>query len=165
MVEFLLSILAAGRVFFRSRGATALEILALRQQVAVLKRKRPRPTLTSLDRLFWTTLRSVWSRWTDVLVVVKPETVVGWHRAGFRLYCRWRSRPRGGRPKITEQTRALIRRMAEENATWGAPKIHGELLKLGFDISERTVARYLRGVHRGATQASDGSLSSKTTVR
>jgi len=121
VLEFLLSILAAGRVFFRSRGTTALEILALRQQVAVLKRKRPRPSLTSLDRLFWTTLRSVWSRWTDVLVVVKPETVVGWHRAGFRLYWRWRSRPRGGRPKSTEQTRALIRRTAEENATWGAP--------------------------------------------
>jgi transposase InsO family protein len=82
------------------------------------------------------------------LVIVKPETVVGWHRAGFRLYWRWRSRPRGGRPKITDEARALIRRMAEENATWGAPKIHGELLKLGFNISERTVARYLGRVHR-----------------
>jgi putative transposase len=79
---------------------------------------------------------------------VKPETVIGWHRAGFRLYWRWRSRPRGGRPKITEEIRTLIRRMAEENAEWGAPKIHGELLKLGLAVSERSVARYLRGIRR-----------------
>jgi hypothetical protein len=81
VAEFILSILAVIRVFFRSRCDTALEILALRQQVAVLKRKRPRPALHSLDRLFWTTLRAVWYRWTDVLVIVRPETVVGWHRA------------------------------------------------------------------------------------
>jgi transposase InsO family protein len=148
VLEFIFSILAAIRVFFRNRSDIALEVLALRQQVAVLKRKRPRPTLNSLDRLFWTFLRCSWSRWKDVLVIVKPETVVGWHRAGFRLYWRWRSRPRGGRPKITDEVRALVRRMAEENAGWGAPKIHGELLKLGFDISERTVARYLRRVRR-----------------
>jgi hypothetical protein len=146
--EFILSVLAVIRVLFRSRADTALEVLALRQQVAVLKRKRTRPTLNAMDRLFWTTLRRFWSRWTDVLVIVKPETVVGWHRAGFRLYWRWRSRPRGGRPKITEETRALIRRLAEENAGWGAPKIHGDLQKLGFVVSERTVARYLRRVQR-----------------
>ena len=80
--------------------------------------------------MFWTTLRHVWSRWAEVLVVVKPETVVGWHRAGFRLFWKWRSRARGGRPKTTAEVRALIRRLAEENPTWGAPKIHGELQKL-----------------------------------
>jgi len=116
--------------------------------VAVLKQKRPRPRLNRLDRLFWTTLRRVWPRWADVLVIVKPETVIGWHRAGLRRYWRWRSRPRGGRPKITAEIRVLIRRLAEENAGWGAPKIHGELLKLGFVVSERTVARYLRRVQR-----------------
>jgi putative transposase len=121
VAEFILSILAVIRVFFR-RSDTALEVLALRQQVAVLKRKRPRPALNSLDRLVWTTLRRFWSRWTDVLVIVKPETVVGWRRAGFRLYWRWRSRPRGGRPKITEEIRVLIRRLAQENADWGAPR-------------------------------------------
>jgi transposase InsO family protein len=84
----------------------------------------------------------------EVLVIVKSKTVVGWHRAGFRWYWRWRSRPRGGRPKITEEIRRLIRRMAQENAGWGAPKIHGELQKLGFELSERTVARYLRQVRR-----------------
>lgn len=125
-----------------------MEVLALRQQVAVLKRKRPRPTVNSLDRLFWTALRHFWSRWAEVLVIAKPETVVGWHRAGFRLYWRWRSRPRGGRPKITAEIRALIYRIAKENEGWGAPKIHGELLKLGFVVSERTVARYLRRIHR-----------------
>ena len=148
MLQHILSILAVIRVFFRSRSDTALEILALRQQVAVLKRKRPRPTLNSLDRLFWTFLRGSWSRWKEVLVIVKPETVIAWHRAGFRLYWRWRSRPRGGRPKITEEVRNLIRRLAEENTGWGAPRIHGELLKLGFSVSERTVARYLRPLQR-----------------
>jgi putative transposase len=90
--EFILSILAVIRAFVRSRSATSLEILALRQQIAVLKRKRPRPGLNRLDRFFWTALRRAWSRWAEVLVVVKPETVIGWHRAGFRLYWRWRSR-------------------------------------------------------------------------
>jgi transposase InsO family protein len=104
--------------------------------------------LNSFDRFFWTTLHRIWSRWTDVLVLVKPETVVGWHRQGFRLYWRWRSRPRGGRPKITEEIRGLIRCMAEENQDWGAPKIHGELQKLGFVVSERSVARYLRRIRR-----------------
>jgi len=140
--------LTAVRVFFHNRVDTSLEVLALRQQVAVLKRKRPRPSLNRLDRFFWTTLRHIWPRWSDVLVIVKPETVVGWHRAGFRLYWRWRSRPRGGRPKVSVEIRTLLRRMAAENADWGAPKIHGELLKLGFEVSERTVARYLQRLRR-----------------
>ncbi len=148
MLLLITAFLAAIRVFFRSRVDTSLEVLALRQQVAVLKRKRPRPSLSRLDRFVWTTLRRIWPRWSDVLVIVKPETVVGWHRAGFRLYWRWRSRLRGGRPKVSEEIRALIRRMAVENADWGAPKIQGELLKLGFEISERTVARYLQRLRR-----------------
>src|SRR5580698_1033790 len=123
MLQIILSFLVAIRVFFRSRSDTALEVLALRQQVAVLKRKRPRPRLNRWDRLFWTALRQCWSRWTNVLVLVKPETVVGWHRAGFRLYWRWRSRPRDGRPKISKEVRTLIRTIAAENSGWGAPKI------------------------------------------
>ena len=106
------------------------------------------PRLSPLDRLFWTSLRCVWSRWAAVLVVVKPQTVVGWHRKGFRLFWRWRSRDRGGRPKTTAEIRALIRRLAQENPSWGAPKIYGELQKLSFVISERTVARYLRCIRR-----------------
>jgi putative transposase len=146
--QFLFAFLAMLQVFFRSRHETALDILALRQQVAVLKRKRPRPRLNPWDRLFWTTLLDVWSRWADVLVIVKPETVVGWHRAGFRPCWRWRSRARGGRPKTSAEIRVLIRRVAEENPTWGAPKIHGELQKLGLVVSERTIARYLRRARR-----------------
>jgi putative transposase len=125
VLQIILSFLVAIRAIFRSRSDTALEVLALRQQVAVLKRKRPRPKLNWWDRLFWTALRQCWSRWTDVLVLVKPETVVGWRRAGFPLYWRWRSRPRCGRPKI-----------------------HGELQKFGLVVSERSVARYLRRMRR-----------------
>ena len=161
----LIAFLAAIRVLFRSRVDASLEVLALRQQVAVLKRKRPRPSLNRLDRFFWTALRCIWPRWSDVLVIVKPETVVGWHRAGFRLYWRWRSRPRGGRPKLSEDVRSLIRRMAAENSGWGAPKIHGELLKLGVEVSERTVARYLQRLRRRSDAAKHWLAFSLTIVR
>src|SRR5215471_16501706 len=97
---------------------------------------------------FGAPLRHLWAGWTDVLLIVKPETVVGWHRAGFRLYWRWRSRSHGGRPRITPQVRELIGRLAKENPAWGAPKIHADLQKLGFSVAERTVARYLRRVVR-----------------
>ena len=125
MIDILGAILAALAVFFRSRLDVSLEVLALRQQVAVLKRKRRRPVLSRLDRLFWIMLRSVWPRWSDVLAIVKPATVIAWHRKGFRLYWRWRSRQRGGRPRITEEVRSLIRKMRLENDGRGAPKIHG----------------------------------------
>ena len=148
MLDFVLAVLAGLCAFFRSRADLALEILALRQQVAVFKRKRPRPSLNSSDRLFWVLLRRVWSGWKSVLIVVKPDTVVGWHRAGFRCYWRRKSRRRRGRPRVTTEICELIVRLAEENTGWGAPKIHGELLKLGFEISERTVARYVRRIHR-----------------
>ena len=91
MFEFIPALLTSVRVVFRSRSETALEILALRQQIVVLKRKRTRARLNQFDRLFWIILRCVWSRWTEVLVAVKPETVVGWHRAGFRLFWKWQS--------------------------------------------------------------------------
>ena len=120
-MPFILALLAALRVFWRSRSDTALEVLALRQQLAVLKRKRPRPALHLWDRMFWTSLRHLWPGWKDALIIVKPETVVGWHRAGFRRYWRWRSRPRGGRPQVAAETQALIRRLAAENPDWGAP--------------------------------------------
>ena len=146
MIEIIGAILAAFTVFFQSRLELSLEVLALRQQVAVLKRKRRRPMLSRLDRLFWIMLRMVWPRWSDVLDIVKPATVVAWHREGFRLYWRWRSSQQGGRPRVSEEIRNLIRKMRLENAGWGAPKIHGELLKLGFEISERTVARCLQAL-------------------
>src|SRR5689334_12268373 len=104
------AILAAFAVFFRSRIDLSLELLALRQQVAVLKRKRPRPLLNRVDWLFWITLRRVWPHWSDVLDIVKPATVIAWHRKGFRFYWRWRSSPRGGRPRVSEEIRTLIRK-------------------------------------------------------
>jgi putative transposase len=146
VIAFICALFAAVRVFFLTRTETALEVLALRQQLAVFKRKRPRPPVRPLDRLFWITLRRCWSRWKDALIIVQPETVVGWHRAGFRWYWRWRSRRRPGRPRITPEIRDLIRRMAQENPGWGSPKIHGELLKLGFSVAESTVALYLRRI-------------------
>ena len=127
--------------FVRTRHDLGLETLALRQQVAVLRRKRPRPRLNDVDRLFWLVLRRLWSGWSEALILVKPDTVIGWHRAGFRLF--WRLRSRGGGRKIDADVFEIIRRMARENPTWGAPRIHGELLKLGFAVSERTVSRYL----------------------
>ena len=145
MIPFFIGFLTCLSAFFRSRYSLGLEILALRQQLGVLKRKHPRPRLRIQDRIFWILLRRLWPAWSNVLVIVKPETVVAWHRAGFRLFWRLRSRPKSlGRPKIDAEVRALIRRMVEENPGWGAPRIHGELLKLGFDVSERTVSRYLR---------------------
>jgi hypothetical protein len=138
MIRFLLAFLSWFGAFFRSRHDLGSELVALRQQVGVLKRKNPRPQLRLRDRLFWLALQRWWSKWASVLVIVKPETVVGWHRAGFRRYGRFLSRRHPGRPTITPELRDLIRSMAAENPTWGAPRIHGELLKLGFEISEST---------------------------
>ena len=149
MVSLALSMVAYMRAFFVPRHKLALEAAALRQQLAVLKRKRTRFRLHRLDRFFWTALRRVYSGWTEALIIVKPETVVSWHRAGFRLFWRWRSRQRRpGRPRISGEIRQLIRRMRAENPTWGAPRIHGELLQLGFKIAEPTVSRYLRRLKR-----------------
>ena len=135
------------RAFFVGRHRLGLEVAALRQQLVVLKRKQPGLDLRDLDRAFWIALRRLWTGWANALVIVKPETVVSWHRAGFRLFWRLRSRPLG-RPKISAELRLLIRRMKTDNPDWGAPRIHGELQQLGFDISEPTVSRYLRGLKR-----------------
>jgi putative transposase len=125
--------------------AAAATSVALRQQLSALKRQRPKPQLTSMDRLFWVITRRLWPQWKQALVIVTPETVVRWHRAGFRLYWNWISRHRKafGRKRISKELRELIFRMVAEDPTWGAPRIHGELLKLGFDLSERTVSRWV----------------------
>ncbi len=129
-----------------SRHSLLFENLALRQQLTVLKRQNRRPRLTTFDRWFWVATRKLWSRWKEALVMVTPETVIRWHRAGFRLYWRMicRRENLSGRKKITREVRELIFRMVAENPTWGAPRIHGELLKLGFDIAERTVSRWMQ---------------------
>ena len=118
-----------------------LENIALRQQLAMMKRSRPRPRISLRDRLFWVILSHIWKGWKEALIVVRPETVVKWHRLGFRIFWRWKSRPKGkGRPPITSEIRSLVIQISEANPLWGAPRIHGELLKLGFDISERAVS-------------------------
>jgi putative transposase len=130
----------AGR--FRSRAKLELEVIALRHQLAVLHRQRPgRPQLFALDRLLWIWLYRVWPRCLNIMVLVKPATVVQWHRQGFRLYWSWRSR--SGRPSIDREVRDLIRQMNKANPLWGAPRIHGELLKLGIEVSEATVGKYM----------------------
>lgn len=127
---------------FRSRAALELEVLALRHQLAVLRRqRRGRPKLTSMDRLLWVWLYRVWPGSLEVMVLVKSATVVRWHRAGFRLY--WHVRSRAGRPRADREIRDLIRQMSRANPLWGAPRIHGELLKLGIEVSQATVAKYM----------------------
>jgi putative transposase len=154
MVFLIDVMLAYLRAFIIPRHLLGLETAALRQQLAVFKRKQPRPRLRKVDRVFWVALRHLWSGWADALIIVKPETVVSWHRAGFRLFWRLRSSMRrSGRPKISAEIRELIRRMKADNPFWGAPRIHGELLQLGFEISEPTVSRYLRQLKRRCDSA------------
>ncbi len=135
-------LLWAIRSLARLREDLVLENLALRQQIAALSRSTRRVRLEPEDRTFWIALRWGWRRWADALVIVKPDTVVAWHRRAFRAYWRFLSR-RPGRPSVHNEIRHLIRRMVAENPSWGAPCVHGELLKLGFRVSERTVSRYL----------------------
>jgi transposase InsO family protein len=143
MRHLLCALLATARSSLKSQRELALENLALRQQLAILKRTSKRPKLTNADRAFWVALSRLWLNWQNALILVKPETVIGWHRKGFKLYWTWKSRNRGGRPRIDAEIRTLIRRIARENPTWGAPRIHGELLKLGFEVGEATVSRYM----------------------
>ena len=129
---------------FRDRADLVAENLALRHQLSCLRHRRKRPRLRPLDRAFWALLSRFWGRWRELLVMVKPSTVVGWHRKGFKLFWSWKSRKRRpGRPRIDKDVRKLIVEMANTNVGWGAPRIHGELLKLGITVSETTVQRYM----------------------
>ncbi len=122
----------------------ACENLALRQQLAIYEQSGKRPKLRPRDRVFWAVLSRLWADWRSALVIVKPDTVVRWHRQGFRLYWRWKSRARRrGRPVLDREVRDLIRRMSRENPTWGAPRIESELRLLGYNVAERTIAKYL----------------------
>ena len=129
---------------FRSRAALEAEILVLRHQLNVLRRKSPkRLTFSSIDRLLLVRLYRLAPGILDALKIMRPETLLRWHRAGFRTYWRWKSRPLGGRPTTPGDIRRLIREMSVANPLWGAPRIHGELLKLGFDVGQTTVAKYM----------------------
>ena len=127
--------------------------MTLRHQLNVLRRKSPqRLTFSSIDRLVFSGLYRLAPGVLDALKIVRPETVIRWHRAGFRAYWRWKSRPRGGRPKTPLEVRQLIRKMSLANPLWGAPRIHGELLKLGIDVGQTTVAKYMAGGRRPPSQ-------------
>jgi len=138
---FLLTLFASP---FKSKSRLEAENAAPRHQLIVLQRKvRGRLQLTNGDRLFLVQLYRWFPSVLNVITIIRPKTLVRWHRAGFRQYWRWKSRSLGGRPKIAADLRALIRRMSEENPLWGAPRIHGELLKLGFEVAQSSVAKYM----------------------
>jgi putative transposase len=144
MILVLVSLFLTLRNTARSRAALQLEVLALRHQLQVLERsRRCRPRLSRADRLLWVWLSHAWPDWRTALVIVKPETVIAWHRRGFRLFWRWKSRRRMGRPTVPDDIRTLIRTMSRANPLWGAPRIHGELLKLGLEVCQATVAKYM----------------------
>ena len=125
------------------RAELVTENLALRQQLAILEHKSKRPRLRKRDRIFWAWLSRFWSNWRSALLIVQPETVVRWHQQGFKLYWRWKSRKKPGRPKIDAEIRNLIRRMSLENATWGSPRIQSELALLGYTVDQSTVDKYM----------------------
>ena len=138
---------------FRSRASLEAEILALRHHLTTLRRKSPkRLSFSTFDRLFFAGLSTIAPSVVNALVIVKPETVIRWHRAGFRLFWRWKSRSRGGRPKVPLEIRQLIRAMSLANPLWGAPRIHGELLKLGIEIGQTSVARLMTRHRRPPSQ-------------
>src|ERR1017187_7990122 len=145
MFTIICSLFSSIRQGFRTRPALHAEILALRHQLLVLQRssRGHRLRLARPDRLLWVWLAHFWSGWRSALIIVKPETVIAWHQKGFRLYGRWKSRHRVGRPAVSREVIDLIRKMSLVNPRWGAPRIHGELLKLGFELSQATVAKYM----------------------
>ena len=143
-MSVLFSLFAVFRSFLRSRAAVELENLALRHQLIVLKRSVKRPPLRRSDRCLWVVLSRVWKDWRSALDIVQPATVIAWHRKGFRLFWTWKvRRGKRGRPAVAREVRDLIRRMSRQNPLWGAPHIHGELLKLGVTIGQTSVAKYM----------------------
>src|ERR1700724_2022543 len=142
MITIISALLSVLSFRFRRRASLELELVALRHQLAVLRRQcSGRPRIFSSDRLLWMWLYRIWPRALNAMVLVKPATVIQWHRKGFRLYWRWGSRSRSvGRAKVSSETRDLIRQMRMANPLWGAPRIHGELLKLGIEVSREISA-------------------------
>lgn len=144
MQQILITTLALLLSCFKSRAALQLENIALRHQISILRRGAPkRLRITRWDRMILGTIHRLWPELVNAVAIVRPATLVRWHRAGFRLLWRWKCGGNGGRPRVDRELRDLIQSMAKANALWGAPRIHGELLKLGIDVSQSTVARYI----------------------
>ena len=153
MVDLLRLVLCLVTGLFRSRAALQAEILVLRHQVNVLRRRSQKRLLFSnIDRLAFAGLYGLMPSVRNALTILQPATVIAWHRAGFRAYWRWKSRPRGGRPQASPEVRGLIREMSIANPLWGAPRIHGELLKLGINVGQTTVAKYMATKRRPPSQ-------------
>jgi len=142
MLPLIFVVLRSVLAGFRSRRDVALENLVLRHQLQVALRTNPTPRLRNPDRILWIWLRRLWPSWDAHLLVVKPETVIRWHRRGWRLYWSWKSRTRLGRPRLTREVRELIGSMSRDNRLWGTERIRGELLKLGIVVSNRSIRRY-----------------------
>src|SRR5258707_5877582 len=142
MFEFLRMVLIYPLSLLRPQHELAMEILALRHQITVLKRRRHRPKLRPWDRYLWMILKRVWPNWRTPLMIFRPDTVIGWQRAGFRMFWRWKSRRRRGRPGKDRELIQLIRRMWSLNPTWGSPRIRDELAKLGLKASTATIRKY-----------------------
>ena len=135
---------------FKSKAQLVAENLCLRQQLVVLKRHQSRPHLRDSDRRFWILVCRWFGKWRETLIITQPETVLRWHRRGWKTYCRWRSRHRGGgRRRIDAELRSLIRHVASENPLWGQQRIQAELVRLGFTVCARTVAKYMRKPYEG----------------
>lgn len=166
MVSVVVSLLFALRSLVRSRAALHLESLALRHQLAVVNRSRsPRLRLTTVGRVRWAWLSQTWSGWRPALVLVKPDTVLAWQRRGLRLFWTWKSRHRTGLPVVSPDVRALIRGMSTANPLWGAPRIHGELEKLGISVSQSTVAKYCFGNTPAARENYTHTCASRPSKR
>ncbi len=152
LISFIRKSLSKFIPLFKTQSDLATENLALRQQLSVYHHSKKRPKIRLRDKVFWIFISTFWNNWKNALIFVKPETVIGWHRKGFKLFWTWKSRKKKpGRPKIPIKTRKLIKKMAKENPTWGAPRIHGELLKLNIEIDETTVSKYLARYRSGKT--------------
>ena len=153
MIAFLILFLHVLVSPFRTRARLEAEIVMLRHQLNVLRRRVPsKPKLAVADRLLFVWLHRLFPSLLNAITIVRPETVIRWHRTGFRLYWRWKSRSPGGRPKVPIEIRRLIREMSLANRLWGAPRIHGELLKLGIEVAQSTVAKYMERSGRGRSQ-------------
>jgi transposase InsO family protein len=153
MIGFLILFLRVLVSPFKTQVRLEAEIIMLRHQLNVLRRRVPsNPKLAVTDRLLFAWLYRLFPSVLNAVTIVQPETVIRWHRTGFRLYWRWKSRSRGGRPRIPREIRRLIREMSLANRLWGAPRIHGELLKLGIEVAQSTVAKYMARSGRGRSQ-------------
>src|SRR4030088_3816835 len=163
MVAFLILFLHVLILPFKTRARLEAEIVMLRHQLNVLRRRVPsKPKWAVADRLLFVWLHRLFPSLLNAITIVRPETVIRWHRTGFRLYWRWKSRSRGGRPKVPIEIRRLIREMSLANPPWGAPRIHGELLKLGIEVAQSTVAKYMARRGRGPSQTWNTFLRNHT---